>query len=160
MLKPKAKKTKHRIHLSHSLSNTNRENVSFLPCMQTPKKMHKYNHYSHLKRADFNCLFILLRLIILETNLSACLQMAELRIILIHTHTHWLHTYLPLSHTFSTPTLITASAHRPQNTHTCECIFAICLSCFFYSIYSCYRCGNPQETTGVIDWFVFLIRAN
>lgn len=47
--------------------------------------------------AYFNCLFMLfylLRLIILETNLSACLQMAELRIILILTHTHWLQTYL------------------------------------------------------------------
>lgn len=43
-----------------------------------------------LPSADFICLccFYLLRLIILETNLSACLQMAELRIILICTHTH------------------------------------------------------------------------
>lgn len=50
-----------------------------------------------MRSADFNCLFMpfyLLCLIILETNLSACLQMAELRIILIHTHTHWLHAYL------------------------------------------------------------------
>lgn len=29
-----------------------------------------------------------------KTNLSACLQMAELRIILIHTHTHSLRAYL------------------------------------------------------------------
>lgn len=43
-----------------------------------------------LPSADFICLccFYLLRLIILETNLSACLQMAELGIILICTHTH------------------------------------------------------------------------
>lgn len=54
-----------------------------------------------LPSADFICLccFYLRRLIILETNLSACLQMAELRIILICTHTHsaFVHCFFSLS---------------------------------------------------------------
>lgn len=124
--------------------------------------------------ADFNCLFMLfylLCLIILETNLSACLQMAELRIILIHTHTRCLHAYpfFFFSHAFSTPTLITALAYRPQklprvNVCVCHMSFNIERGLFHSSgiHVTAAVCTKPSRhvRNHRCDRFVLLITAN
>lgn len=126
------------------------------PQPKTKKKLKKRHHYSHLKRA-----FCWLLLFIYAVLLAPSHHCGSEPVCLFtdgraqnnpHPHPHTLVSCIPFcffSHTFSTPTLITAPVYRPQYSHTCECM---CLPYVFhyrkeaasYSRCSCYRCRMRQ----------------
>lgn len=146
-------------NLSHSLSHTERffiPSTRTNPQPKTKKKLKKRHHYSHIKRA-----FCWLLLFIYAVLLAPSHHCGSEPVCLFtdgraqnnpHPHPHTLVSCIPFcffSHTFSTPTLITAPVYRPQYSHTCECM---CLPYVFhyrkeaasYSRCSCYRCRMRQ----------------
>lgn len=158
-----------RMHPSHSPSHTNRRDLRpFLTCQPTSKKQRRKTIIIHIKSVcspDLKCLFMLFYcLIVMEANLSACLQMAELRIILIHSHTRaYLFIFSPLMH-FQLLLYQHASAHQPPYARAhgrMRLLRSDAESAPLHCVAGAECTRTPrQEPTSVMDWFVFQIRAN